>query len=435
MSTLKTVTFRIASFLKNIGNNIVFIPAMMGVGGVVLAVFMYYLESIGISEFLIDKVPFLVVNNYDTASTLLSTFSAGVLSILVFSFSMVMLLLNQAGSNFSPRVLPSLISVKSHQYIIGLFLGCILYCAVVLIGLKPTSNQYHLPGFSVLLGMLFTVVCLFSFIYFIDSISKSIQVQNILSNIFSHTRTRMEKKQEHDDKNVGDAHFNGQIREPHHSTKSGYLREINEGRLLNVAADHQAKIDVVVLKGSFVLQDQLLFLSDKKLEDDVLNHCQDCFIIDRRGENIKENYLLGFKQISEIGIRAMSPGINDPATAITTIDYLTELFSIQMHLRDGNQFLKDQDGNVWVSLQSANFKDLLYQVMTEYRQYCKADMSCMQKLVLMLQQLKKQPQASAAHQKAIDSELLMLLQDGEKALENLADLEVFKSLFPALPKK
>lgn len=77
MTQITTVFSRLRKFIKNIGNNIVFIPAVGGFFGFLLAIIMYFLEDLGISTFLIDKLPFLVVNNYDTASTLLSTFSAG----------------------------------------------------------------------------------------------------------------------------------------------------------------------------------------------------------------------------------------------------------------------------------------------------------------------------------------------------------------------
>ncbi|MEN8817497.1 MAG: DUF2254 family protein [Nonlabens sp.] len=76
---------------------------------------------------------------------------AGGISMLVFSFSMVMLLLSQAAANYSPRVLPNLISNRKHQYILGAFLATILYNIITVIGLEPKGDGYLLPGFSVLL--------------------------------------------------------------------------------------------------------------------------------------------------------------------------------------------------------------------------------------------------------------------------------------------
>ena len=427
MTQITTVFSRLRKFIKNIGNNIVFIPAVGGFFGFLLAIIMYFLEDLGISTFLIDKLPFLVVNNYDTASTLLSTFSAGVLSILVFSFSMVMLLLNQAGTNFSPRVLPGLISVKSHQYIIGLFLGSILFNTIVLVGLRPTTDKYQLPGFSVLLGIFITTICLFAFIYFIDSISRSIQVQNIISKIYRQVKTRMEHIKEaednYDEELIIDNNWHWVK-----SNKSGYLQDILASDLLRFATNHDIKISIEKLEGSFLLEGQKLIQISKKLNEEQTNILLNFFIINRKGENILENYLYGFKQITEIGVRAMSPGVNDPATAITTIDYLTELFALKMSMNEGFRYLKDVNNQVFVQLRSVTFNELLYQIMVSYRTYCKNDMSCVQKLLLMLVQLKKLPHSNEKFDKIINKEIETLIYDVENNIQNPEDLAQFKSL-------
>ena len=398
----------------------------MGLGGVLLAVIMYYFESLGISKFLVDKIPALVVNNYNTASTLLSTFSAGVLSILVFSFSMVMLLLNQAGNNFSPRVLPGLISVKRHQYIIGLFLGTILFCAIVLIGLQPSSNKYHLPGFSVLLGMLLTLVCLFSFIYFIDSISKSIQVQNILSNIFDKAAARLKKLRE-----IAAQTSSGLKEESGYtivSDKTGYIQTFNEELLSHCVQKNNMFAELIPIEGSFVMKGEPILKCSKQPDAETTKEILSALIINRSGEDVSQNYLLGFKQIAEIGIRAMSPGINDPATAITTLDYLSELFSYQMYLPDGYRYLMDKENAFRVAVPMVSFENLLYEIMAEYRTYCKADIVCMQKMILMLQHLSRLPQAKESHKIALLQELKLIGEDTANSIQNSTDLQRMKML-------
>lgn len=340
---------------------------------------------------------------------------------------MVMLLLNQAGTNFSPRVLPGLISVKSHQYIIGLFLGSILFNTIVLVGLRPTTDKYQLPGFSVLLGIFITTICLFAFIYFIDSISRSIQVQNIISKIYRQVKTRMEHIKEaednYDEELIIDNNWHWVK-----SNKSGYLQDILASDLLRFATNHDIKISIEKLEGSFLLEGQKLIQISKKLNEEQTNILLNFFIINRKGENILENYLYGFKQITEIGVRAMSPGVNDPATAITTIDYLTELFALKMSMNEGFRYLKDVNNQVFVQLRSVTFNELLYQIMVSYRTYCKNDMSCVQKLLLMLVQLKKLPHSNEKFDKIINKEIETLIYDVENNIQNPEDLAQIKSL-------
>ena len=68
-----------------------------------------------------------LVRNADNARLILGTLVAGILSLMVFSFSMVMVVLNQAGSNLSPRVIPGLITKRSHQVVLGFYLGTTMY--------------------------------------------------------------------------------------------------------------------------------------------------------------------------------------------------------------------------------------------------------------------------------------------------------------------
>ena len=107
-------------------DKIAFYPSIIALFGILLAYFMLFLEEKGITKYLLEYIPDVVVNNTETSRSLLTTFIGGLISIMVFSFSMVMILLNQASSNFSPRLLPELISNRRHQLILG-FYNCVLY--------------------------------------------------------------------------------------------------------------------------------------------------------------------------------------------------------------------------------------------------------------------------------------------------------------------
>ena len=150
-------------------DKIAFYPSIIALFGILLAYFMLFLEEKGITKYLLEYIPDVVVNNTETSRSLLTTFIGGLISIMVFSFSMVMLLLSQASNNYSPRLLPGLISDKHHQVILGIYLATILYNIFILFSVEPSEDKYTLPGFSVLLGIVFTILCLVAFIYFIHN--------------------------------------------------------------------------------------------------------------------------------------------------------------------------------------------------------------------------------------------------------------------------
>ncbi len=147
-----------------------------------------------------------------------------------------------------------------------------------------------------------------------------------------------------------------------------------------------------------------------------------------RGEYIRDNYALAFKQITEIAVKAMSPGINDPGTAVNAIDYLTELFSLRMKKNDSGVITRD--GETYVKVAIIHFEELIYNVMASLRTYCKHDPLVMQKLVLMLKYLKDQNAADTSYYETIDEELKVLIKvmdfDSEKDEQVLLSLAGIK---------
>jgi len=352
--------------------------------GLLFAFFMIYLESIGISKYLIEHAPILVVNNTETARSLLTTFIGGLISIMVFSFSLVMILLNQASSNFSPRLLPGLISNRRHQIILGIYNSTLLYCIFTLVSITPHGDKYQMPGFAVLLGIIFMTLSLGAFIYFIHSISQEIQVNNIMDKIFRKSKGRLEKlvkAEKHLDTDFDDTSEWECIM----ADTTGYMQDVSLNSLAELAKEHQLKIEIVPIKGAYILKGIPVIKYKGDIDDELREDLLDTITFSKN-ELIEDNYVLAFKQITEIALKAMSPGINDPGTCINAIDYLTELFALRMTKKDMS-FYFDKDDTALIYIKTVSFEQLLYNVMAALRTYCKHDIIIVQKLFMMLQNL------------------------------------------------
>lgn len=411
--------------LYRLTENIAFYPTLLAVLGFIFTYIMIFLEEKGISKYLLDTVPALVINNTATARILLTTFIGGLVSIMVFSFSMVMILLNQASSNFSPRLLPGLISNRRHQIILGLYIATILYCIFILVYIEPNGDKYQLPGFSVLFAILFMVNCLAAFIYFIHSISQEIQINNIMDKIFNISKRRMlylidnEKYSDDDFPDTENWH-------QYKSEKSGYLQNVSLGNIAKIAKDRETKIDIVVIKGLFISEHNTLFKSEKELDNETIKKITEHFDFSK-SELIADNYVLAFKQITEVAIKAMSPGINDPGTALNAIDYLSQLFSLRIKKNDKSQAYIDDIA--YVSVATISFKVLIFQVMAELRTYCKHDVIIVEKLLIMLFHLKSIiKDDNKNYLEIVEVEIESLLVDAERAITNTRDIEYIKSI-------
>ncbi|WP_379953079.1 DUF2254 domain-containing protein [Dokdonia sp. R78006] len=410
---------------SQVTGNIGFFPSIIALMGLAFAFLMLYIEEQGVSKYFIDNFPWLVINNADTARSLLSTFIGGIISLMVFSFSMVMLLLNQASSNYSPRILPGLISNKKHQYVLGFYIAVIIYCIIILLSIVPTDDKNQLPGFAVLVGIVLSIHVLAAFIYFIHSISQAIQINNITDRIFVAAHKRLQGLIDKESEVQGLDIFED-ISEWHgyKSTSSGYLNDIAFDSLSKLAKDCDISIKMLVSKGEFVLVDVPIVKVSKELDEENQEMLQSCFGFSR-SEIVKLNYVLGFKQLTEIAVKAMSPGINDPGTAITCIDYLTELFALRMLKKDNSYVVNNEDKAV-VSLDTVDFEELIYFIFASLRQYCKSDFIMMTKMLTSLYYLKNVETIDDDYKKVIDTQAHLILEDAQAYIKNETDLKNLK---------
>ncbi|THD65743.1 DUF2254 domain-containing protein [Robertkochia marina] len=420
---MKALYHKLLHFSSKLQSKIAFYPTLLSAFGFLLTLIVLYLNEMGVSAYLKEKAPILVIEDLQTARTLLSAFIAGMISLMVFSFSMVMILLNQASSNFSPRLLPGLISNRRHQLVLGSFLASLIYCIFILVSVDGNEHPTNPAGFPVLVAIILTIFCLGLFVYFIHSISQSILVNNILDNIYRTSQRHLKEVLEADEDGMrfpatDEWHV-------YHADSTGYFQDCIIDTLKELCQKHSIKLEIIPPKGSFILEGIPLIRCDRKLEEEVINKLRSSIIISKT-QLLKENYVLAFKQITEIAVKAMSPGINDPGTALNAIDYLTELFAGRMKKKD--QIMLSIEKEPVIKMGSVSFQELLYNVMASLRLYCKHDVIIMQKLILMIRYLLFQPAAEEHYSECLKEEVKLLLDDAGKSISNEKDLTTIKEL-------
>lgn len=417
------------SLIKNIKNNIAFYPTVLAFFGFVLSLLMMILEQYNISKFLLDHAPILVVEGGDTALNILSVCITGLISMMVFSFSMVMLLLSQASSNFSPRLLPGLVSDRRNQTILGLYLSTIIYNIFTMFAIEPSKDEYNLPGFTILLGIVGTIVCLGAFIYFIHNMSQSIQISQILDTIYEKAKNRLAKMIDLENNitatlpetyNIDDWHA-------YKYETGGYFQDFKLYGIIEFCKSNETKILLAKPKGLFILKNETFFYSEKKLNKDQLEAFYPNIYMSKN-ELVTENYNLAFKQISEIIVKAMSPGINDPGTALNGIDYLTELFAMRL-LKSNSEWIIDKENNTcYGQAKVITFSELITNTMASLRTYCKHDPIVVQKLLLMLQYLEKQKKNTSEYNEVIKEQITILVKQSQDVFQTKKDRELLQQI-------
>ena len=411
-------------------SSIAFVPSLITIGMTVLAVGLLVAENYGISSYVLERTPMLVVSNESTGRALLTTLIGGLMGLMVFSFSMVMVLLNQAASQFSPRLLPGLVSKRQNQVVLGVYIGTICYCLFTLMNVQPKVGSYTIPSVTIVIGVLLGVFCLALFVYFINGISRGVQVEDVLSGIHRQTRKRLLRLREDERRQRDDRPRQLDGWQTINATNTGYYQGIQQRQLTSLAKKHNTAFKILVPVGTFVLDNVPLIKSRRQLPDEALKDLGSCISFANE-EHINNSYVFGVKQITEVALKAMSPGINDPGTCITCIDYLTELFALRMDFDDVG-YAADEEGVPRVYFTPVSFDYLLYFVMSELRAYCKHDPVVLHQLLRMFRYLLLRDNERRRYYEILMREINTLMADIAESIPNRSDRERLNAAAAAL---
>lgn len=369
---------KLNKLLRKLSGSIAFYPVLIAIGLTFLGMLAMWLEY---KPWIVEFKPLFKVvlaKSIEDARLLLGTIVASVITLMVFSFSMVMVVLNQASSNLSPRLLPGLVTHKDNQIVLGFYLGTICYCLIIILNFQPSAEQYTIPSLGVLLGLLLGLVCLGLFAFFIHSISLSIQVDSILHKLNKHTKSVLDG-----------SHTSKKDELPSTSQwhclpvpTSGYLKCVEEAELLHLCEVHDFQVRVNYAIGDFLVKPCDYLCTSHAIPEELQAKVHQCFLFYTE-EKLEDHYLFGFKHISEIAVKALSPSLNDPATAIKAIDFLASLLIDKV-----SQFerctIYSKAGVARIFLQPVPMDELLEHCITPIRTYAQQDARVLQHLFTQL---------------------------------------------------
>ena len=168
-------------------NSISFYPALIGLLFLILAIMMLGFDFSIQGKNVKSHINWLNIKDATTARSIISAIAAGIISLAVFSFSMVMIVLNQAASQMSNRVLDKLIGNRFQQIVLGIYIGTIVYAFFLLSTIRDIDSGLYIPSLSIYLLIIITISDIFLFIYFLHYITQSGKYEVIVRRIHDNT--------------------------------------------------------------------------------------------------------------------------------------------------------------------------------------------------------------------------------------------------------
>ncbi|MGV8880363.1 MAG: DUF2254 domain-containing protein [Sphingobacteriaceae bacterium] len=339
-------------------SSIAFYPALIAIGFLILSWAMLELDFSELGKYIKAHYSWVRLKDASTARTIVSTISGGIISLMVFSFSMVMILLNQAASQMSNRMLESMIGNKFQQYVLGLYIGTIVYSLFLLSTIRDIDSGIYVPALSIYLLLLVTVTDIFVFIYFLHYVTQSVKFETIIERVHEQSLRSLKNKLVADKPEYITQPIPGFNPLFIRADSSGYFQGFEKKVLLKLAFKNDLLIKFLHPEGTYLLKNQIIgeVYSGKNISEDDI----DTILLAMNfynGQPVDHNFYYGFHQLTEVALKALSPGINDPETAVLSLNALTDLFYHRLNYHP-DPLITDDKNQVRIMMCFRSFKDL-----------------------------------------------------------------------------
>ncbi|MGM0547736.1 MAG: DUF2254 domain-containing protein [Bacillota bacterium] len=379
-------------FLHNIENKIYFIPSLYALIATLVSILVIYLEY-QYSSLLINVLPSFFFTSYDLSKTILSTIAGSLFAMITVSFSTIMVVLTMYSSQFSPRTMQDFLKNKVTLKVLGIFIAGFIYSILTLLFIDDRLlKSGESTIFSAMIGVIIAILCLGYFVYFIHHAANSVQVNLLVESLKEDVIEIVDKLEKRNNSN-------DQIRNQPpddlkasldrdfyelHPKKSGYIQIIYDLKLTQLADQYDIIIRAEKMIGDYITENTVVFkfwqLDEKmdKFKDEKLveikNNIRDHLVIsNERSKN--DDIEFGLLKLTEVALRAISPGINDPNTAIFCINQLGWVLSrIAVANLENTYYYNDKDELCFI-LEDISFWDLLYKTFYQLSHYGKQDVS------------------------------------------------------------
>ncbi len=264
--------------------------------------------------------------------------------------SVTFVILTLAASQLGPRLISIFMADRQIQSVLGLFLGTILYVVIVFRTLNDALGPEGVPHLAVTAASALTVTCLFALLFYIHKIARSIIADNVVESVAGSLRRDLrgilsDEARPDQPLPVIDRPRSGAVA----LDRSGYIQVIDYGALVEIACREDMLFEVKVRAGHHVLKhgDHVAVHAGSALAEETGRAVRGAFVIasERTPAQDPEH---GIRQLVEIALRALSPGINDPFTAAAVIDRLGSAFEEVLVRALQPKVLRDRHGVVRV---------------------------------------------------------------------------------------
>ena len=373
-----------------------------------------------------DPVWFLYSGDAEDAPQFLSNLVTAMITMATLVISITMVVLTLAAQQLGPRLIRNFMADRRTQVTLGLFVSTVVYLLLVLRSTSGATDS--VPNLAVTGGTALVLLCLGAVLIFVHHLARSIIADTTIDRVgeeLDRDLVRLLPESEGDWAPSLPIHpcENGA---PLTLRGSGYVQSVNYEGLVKIAKKADAVIELEVKPGRHVILGSTFgwIQPPEAATEERRSKIENCLALEGERASIQdpENSI---RQLVEVALRALSPSVNDPFTAMAVVDRLTESLAKVMRRGSAQCVWVDEDGLVRVLAPRSTFADFLEEAFRQIRQHSREHPAVLIRLVESLGQLLAQ--AKAAQKSALQKQIEIVLDVGRRSIAQKDDLDALEN--------
>ncbi len=345
-----------------------FVPSLFIFGSIVLSFITVTIDTTFQEDFQ-KFLPAFALTGVTLGRAILTVIATALLTMTTITFSTIMVVLSIYSSQFSPRTLQNFISDKLTQIVLGVFISGFTYSIVSLLFMHEREPETFV--FSPFFAIVLSLISIGYFIRFLQYITNSIQINNLVEDLSQEILTTLKRKQnnikslKNNEKvlsNVREGIINLHKRNSKQVTahKYGHIQHIDIEGLIKYAKGKDIIIETTKKVGDYVSQSTPYIIIWNFKKDEKIRESYSKYINIGNYKSTIQDLDFGIQKLEEIALRAISPSINDPNTAMLAIRNIGIILTKICNYCQGRKYFYDQEGNLRLILNERCFEDIIY---------------------------------------------------------------------------
>ena len=391
---------RLIKIWQDLQSSYYFIPGLMALGAIILAYVTIALDEIyGLQ--VSDESIFFLSNKATGARTILATIAGSMIGVAATTFSITMVAVTSAAGQYGPRLIGNFMRDRGNQVTLGTFTSTFIYCLLILRVARTgdgteAENEIteFVPNISLLVAMGLTLLSVGVLIYFIHHIPETLNVGNITSRVGRRLSNDIKERYPanigkfEDKKNIDINNYKLKDAQIIRSKFEGFIQTLNEDALLNLCSKLDAVAKIEYRPGDFVTKGDILVRvwAEEDLSEEEELDFLDGFATGH-SRSAYQNILFLADELVEILARALSPGVNDPFTAINCINWFHSALKQFSKVDEPSPYRHDKQGNLRLIAYPVTFDQFLNTICDQSRAYIATDRNTSIKMMTVLTEI------------------------------------------------